>query len=66
MHILTIIKPDPDVPITIDDSGYNLSGPDWANDLIGGGKKDQSWLEDRHNEVPPDTGWDDLFDKCKQ
>ena len=51
--------------ITIDDNGYNLSGPDLLNDLIGGGKKDQSWLEDRHNEVPPDHSWDDLFGKCK-
>ena len=52
--------------ITIDDSGYNLSGPDLVNHLIGGGKKDQSWLEGRHNQVPTDTGWDDLFGKCKQ
>jgi RHS repeat-associated protein len=52
--------------ITISDHGYNLPGPDWGNDAIGGGVKDRDWLEERHNQNPPDESWDELFEHCEQ
>lgn len=36
-----------------------------AGQALTGGWKDQDWLDDLHEQKPPDNGWDALFDAVK-